>query len=154
MSRPPCASNHAAKRRRGRRPTDRLHIALHFSFGSIASLSSRPRHVRLSSDSGKIAASQRTDVEGQFQSSSHSARTDNRCSFVPELPPDLPAPAAALNIAFAEHNAGKSQHTSKYVAWKLVTYVAFSDEQKAETFERYLKSGAGHAFAREKALVG
>jgi len=36
----------------------------------------------------------------------------------------------------------------------LVTYVAFSDEQKAETFERYLKSGAGHAFAREKAVVG
>ncbi len=46
----------------------------------------------------------------------------------------------------ADHNAGKSPHTSKYVPSKLVTYVAFSDEQKAATFERYLKSGSGHAF--------
>jgi predicted GIY-YIG superfamily endonuclease len=50
----------------------------------------------------------------------------------------------------AEHNGGKSSHTSKYVPWKLVTYIAFSDEQKAETFERYLKSGSGHAFARKR----
>jgi hypothetical protein len=35
----------------------------------IASLSLRPRHVRLSSDSGKIAASQRTDVEGHERKS-------------------------------------------------------------------------------------
>jgi len=50
----------------------------------------------------------------------------------------------------AEHNAGKSPHTSKYAPWKLVTYVAFSDEEKAETFERYLKSGSGHAFANKR----
>jgi putative endonuclease len=42
----------------------------------------------------------------------------------------------------AGHNAGKYPHTSKYVPWKLVTYVAFSDDQDAETFERYLKSGS------------
>jgi hypothetical protein len=30
------------------------------------------------------------------------------------------------------------------------TYVAFSDEQKAEAFERYLKSGSGHAFATKR----
>lgn len=55
-----------------------------------------------------------------------------------------------LKQRLAEHNAGKSPHTSKYVPWKLVTYVAFSDEGKAETFERYLKSGSGHAFARKR----
>ncbi len=55
-----------------------------------------------------------------------------------------------LKQRLAEHNAGKSSHTSKYVPWKLVTYVAFSDERKAETFERYLKSGSGHAFARKR----
>jgi len=44
----------------------------------------------------------------------------------------------------------KSPHTSKYAPWKLITYVAFSDEQKAETFERYLKSGSGHAFAKKR----
>ena len=55
-----------------------------------------------------------------------------------------------LKQRLADHNAGKSSHTSKYVPWKLVAYVAFSDERKAETFERYLKSGSGHAFARKR----
>jgi hypothetical protein len=32
----------------------------------------------------------------------------------------------------------------------LITCVAFSDEQKAEIFERYLKSGSGHAFANKR----
>jgi hypothetical protein len=30
-----------------------------------------------------------------------------------------------LKRRIADHNAGKSPHTSKYVPWKLVTYVAF-----------------------------
>ncbi len=55
-----------------------------------------------------------------------------------------------LKQRLADHNAGKSPHTSKYIPWKLVTYIAFSDERKAETFERYLKSGSGHAFARKR----
>jgi predicted GIY-YIG superfamily endonuclease len=55
-----------------------------------------------------------------------------------------------LKQRLAEHNAGKSPHTSKYVPWRLVTYLAFSNEEKAETFERYLKSGSGHAFARKR----
>ena len=55
-----------------------------------------------------------------------------------------------LKQRLAEHNAGKSPHTSKYAPWKLVTYVAFSDERKAEAFEHYLKSGSGHAFARKR----
>jgi putative endonuclease len=55
-----------------------------------------------------------------------------------------------LRKRLAEHNSGRSPHTAKYVPWRLVTYVAFSDEQKAETFERYLKSGSGHAFASKR----
>jgi putative endonuclease len=55
-----------------------------------------------------------------------------------------------LKNRLASHNAGKSSHTSKFAPWRLVTYIAFSDEQKAETFERYLKSGSGHAFARKR----
>ena len=55
-----------------------------------------------------------------------------------------------LRRRLAEHDAGKSAHTSKFIPWKLVTYIAFSDEQKAEMFERYLKSGSGHAFARKR----
>lgn len=55
-----------------------------------------------------------------------------------------------LKKRLANHNAGRSPHTSKHVPWRLVTYVAFSDEQKAKVFERYLKSGSGHAFARKR----
>ena len=52
-----------------------------------------------------------------------------------------------LRCRLSEHNARRSRHTSKYAPWKLVTYVAFSDARKAETFERYLNSG--HAFANK-----
>lgn len=58
--------------------------------------------------------------------------------------------ASDLKQRLATHNAGKSPHTSKHVPWRLVTYVAFSDEHKAQAFERYLKSGSGHAFARKR----
>jgi putative endonuclease len=57
---------------------------------------------------------------------------------------------ADLKARLPDHNSGKSSHTSKYVPWKLVTYVAFSDEKKAKTFELYLKSGSGHAFAKRR----
>ena len=47
----------------------------------------------------------------------------------------------------ADHNNGKSSHTSRYKPWKLITYSAFTDEQKAFEFEKYLKSGSGRAFS-------
>ncbi|MBI2738863.1 MAG: GIY-YIG nuclease family protein [Rhodospirillales bacterium] len=52
-----------------------------------------------------------------------------------------------LKRRLADHNGGKSPHTSKFTPWRLVSYVAFSDQAKAAAFERYLKSGSGHAFA-------
>ena len=55
-----------------------------------------------------------------------------------------------LKRRFADHNTGQSPHTSKFRPWKLVTYVAFSDSRKAAAFERYLKSGSGHAFAKKR----
>ncbi|MGO8713389.1 MAG: GIY-YIG nuclease family protein [Rhizomicrobium sp.] len=48
------------------------------------------------------------------------------------------------------HNAGGSPHTSKFKPWRLVTYIAFSDKQKAVAFERYLKSHSGRAFAKKR----
>jgi putative endonuclease len=54
-----------------------------------------------------------------------------------------------LRARLAAHNAGKSRHTSKYMPWRLVTYVAFA-EQKAVEFERYLKSASGRAFANKR----
>jgi predicted GIY-YIG superfamily endonuclease len=55
-----------------------------------------------------------------------------------------------LRTRLKEHNAGKSGHTSKFLPWRVVTYAAFSDRARAEAFERYLKSGSGHAFARKR----
>ena len=54
-----------------------------------------------------------------------------------------------LKQRLQEHNAGKSSHTSKFRPWKLKTYIAFTNRAKAGAFERYLKSGSGHAFARK-----
>ena len=57
---------------------------------------------------------------------------------------------ADLKARLAEHDAGKSPHTSKSPPWRLITYIAFSDHPQALAFERYLKSGSGHAFARKR----
>ncbi|TKB75943.1 MAG: GIY-YIG nuclease family protein [Nitrospira sp.] len=46
------------------------------------------------------------------------------------------------------HNDGGSPHTSKYRPWKVVLYRCFQDDQRVVEFERYLKSGSGHAFAK------
>jgi putative endonuclease len=55
-----------------------------------------------------------------------------------------------LKRRFQEHNQGKPSHTTKFSPWKLISYIAFSNRAKAEAFERYLKSGSGHAFAKKR----
>jgi predicted GIY-YIG superfamily endonuclease len=55
-----------------------------------------------------------------------------------------------LRTRLAAHNAGQSPHTAKFKPWRLVTYVAFSDDAKAVAFERYLKSASGRAFAKKR----
>ncbi len=55
-----------------------------------------------------------------------------------------------LRKRLAAHNAGQSLHTKKFKPWRLVTYLAFSDENKAVSFERYLKSSSGRAFAKKR----
>jgi predicted GIY-YIG superfamily endonuclease len=52
-----------------------------------------------------------------------------------------------LRRRLTEHNAGRSAHTENFKPWRIATYVAFSEREKASEFERYLKSGSGHAFA-------
>ena len=54
-----------------------------------------------------------------------------------------------LKARLAKHNAGEVPHTSKYKPWRIRTNFAFSDEQLAVAFEKYLKSGSGRAFARK-----
>jgi predicted GIY-YIG superfamily endonuclease len=55
-----------------------------------------------------------------------------------------------LKQRLLEHDAGKSSHTAKFKPWRLITYIAFTDRAKASAFERYLKSGSGHAFANKR----
>lgn len=55
-----------------------------------------------------------------------------------------------LRQRLAEHNSGKSPHTSQYKPWILETYLAFSDRSQAQAFEQYLKTGSGIAFANKR----
>jgi putative endonuclease len=47
----------------------------------------------------------------------------------------------------AAHNAGHCSHTATRRPWRADVVVEFIDEKRASAFERYLKSGSGHAFA-------
>ncbi len=55
-----------------------------------------------------------------------------------------------LEERLGAHNVGSSLHTAKYRPWELVTYICFTDNQRAMDFERYLKSGSGRAFASKR----
>jgi predicted GIY-YIG superfamily endonuclease len=47
------------------------------------------------------------------------------------------------------YNSGGSIHTAKYRPWNLITYVAFEDQDKAKSFEKYVKVGSGNAWAKK-----
>jgi predicted GIY-YIG superfamily endonuclease len=55
-----------------------------------------------------------------------------------------------LPLRIAAHNAGKNVGTARHRPWRLRTYLAFSNKLQALAFERYLKSGSGHAFANKR----
>lgn len=48
------------------------------------------------------------------------------------------------------HNSGTVPHTAKFRPWRVKTYVAFSDDERAIGFEKYLKSGSGRAFDKAR----
>ena len=54
-----------------------------------------------------------------------------------------------LKARLAKHNAGEVPHSSQFKPWRVKTAVAFTDQQRANAFERYLKSGSGRAFAKK-----
>jgi putative endonuclease len=49
-----------------------------------------------------------------------------------------------------KHNSGGVTQTSKYLPWRLKSYTAFADDQRAFAFEKYLKSGSGRAFSKKR----
>ena len=58
--------------------------------------------------------------------------------------------ASDVGARLASHNAGQCPHSSKHRAWHLDLVIKFADEGRAVRFERYLKSGSGHAFANRR----
>ena len=55
-----------------------------------------------------------------------------------------------LEARLSKHNSGVVTHTAKYRPWRIKSYVAFTDEDRAVAFEKYLKSGSGRAFAKAR----
>jgi len=54
-----------------------------------------------------------------------------------------------LKKRIEKHNNGEVPHTSKDKPWKIINYTAFESEDKARSFEKYLKSHSGRAFAQK-----
>ena len=54
-----------------------------------------------------------------------------------------------LNKRLKEHNTGQSIHTNKFKPWRVKTYISFDNDQKADKFEDYLKSGNGRIFTKK-----
>ena len=54
-----------------------------------------------------------------------------------------------LKLRLKEHNQGESRHTSRFAPWSLELYAAFDVQERAEKFEKYLKTGSGRAFAKK-----
>ena len=56
--------------------------------------------------------------------------------------------ASDVGNRLRRHNGGLVAHTSKFRPWELVVAIEFFDEERAVSFEKYLKSGSGRAFAK------
>ena len=54
-----------------------------------------------------------------------------------------------LHERLKQHNRGEVPHTSAFRPWSIKTAIAFRDRQQAITFELYLKSPSGRAFAKK-----
>ena len=55
---------------------------------------------------------------------------------------------ANLDKRLGEHNSGKVPVTKNFGPWEVKVAVWFKEEKKAQAFEKYLKHGSGHAFAK------
>lgn len=54
-----------------------------------------------------------------------------------------------LKARIEKHNSGiEGGFAARFGPWKPVVTIEFEDRSRAGQFERYLKSGSGHAFAR------
>jgi predicted GIY-YIG superfamily endonuclease len=54
-----------------------------------------------------------------------------------------------LKTRLQNHNSGKVKYTCGKRPFTIAWYCAFNEKMKAYTFEKYLKTGSGIAFARK-----
>jgi len=52
-----------------------------------------------------------------------------------------------LQSRLIKHNQGQVTSTKKYKPWKIKNAIAFQDHDKANNFEKYLKTGSGRTFS-------
>jgi putative endonuclease len=55
-----------------------------------------------------------------------------------------------LRDRLTRHNNGKVPHTAKWRPWRIKTYIALSDSERAAELEHYLKSASGRAFLKKR----
>ena len=59
----------------------------------------------------------------------------------------------SLSRRLKEHNTGlKCTYSKRHAPWQMESYLVFQSEQKAQSFETYLKSGSGQAFLKKRFL--
>ena len=51
-----------------------------------------------------------------------------------------------------QHNYSSSKYSKTYAPWTLETFIGFRNKNLASRFEKYLKSGSGHAFLKKRFL--
>jgi len=55
-----------------------------------------------------------------------------------------------LRKRFKDHNDGKSSYTKKYIPYEIIYYEACIDEQDARSREKYLKTGMGKRYLKNR----
>ncbi|HEV2436504.1 MAG TPA: GIY-YIG nuclease family protein [Verrucomicrobiae bacterium] len=55
-----------------------------------------------------------------------------------------------LQARLRKHNAGDVPHTAKFRPWRIKSAIAFTEQERAVKFERYLKSSSGRTFAKKR----
>ena len=57
-----------------------------------------------------------------------------------------------LERRLKKHNLSQTHYSKRYTPWQIETYIVFKSKHLAVQFEKYLKSGSGHAFLKKRLL--
>ena len=57
-----------------------------------------------------------------------------------------------LERRLEEHNNAENGYSKRYAPWYVKTYIVFDNFNQADSFEKYLKVGSGHAFLKKRLI--